>query len=629
MINRQALIDDYGERGLELIVSGLNLTFNTSTLKALCPFHSEKTASFTWNPKTNFFHCFGCGENLDAISYLINFENMSFIQAIERIQDELGIKQETRIINHQKKRIESKQFTIPRTTKIEMQENIIEHLEKRSIKKATLEFWRIKQANINFALKNKPKDIKKAIVFSYFDEENKLIHETYRSSDKKFKQNYGSKAILWGMWHIDTSKPLIITEGQLDAMSIWQSGFKNVVSVPSGSNNSLYLEYNYDFLKQFKSIIFWGDNDEAGRKAAEIIKIKFDTVTVKFHKECNDANEVLMKLGIEEIKRFLNEKPELPLGIKSIEQLSYDTNVIFESERIELGFAEVDEHINDLRPGQLTIVFGRDNEGKSTFISQVIVHQLIRNVKTFLFSGELNDQSLQDWLFRQLIGSEKGCYNKKQSKYGEEYFIKPTVLQAIRKWTTNKLYLLDRKNEEITEDLNKMFKMMILLAIKFGVKLFIIDNLQSTLEENAASLYSDQSNFVEKLRKFCLKYNVHVILVTHPRKSDELLATETTIIGNLKKDDISGSKNISNKAHNIFSIERDFSSEYFDMILTNLKDKHKGIRKGFKYYFDTSSFRFYNDVTKKNVYPYWKKFLADNVDKNTFEEIKIKEQCPF
>ena len=625
MVDRQGLVNEYNDRAIDVIVNGLGLNFNHKTLKALCPFHSEKTPSFMWNKKTNSFHCFGCGENLDIISYLINFENMSFIQATNKILDELGQQPEVRKVNQQKKRIEKKQFTLPKIKTKELSDVIVDHLNKRGLKKSTLDFWRVQQANINFAPKGQPDDIKKAMVFKYYDEENKLVHETYRSSDKKFKQNFGSKAILWGMWHIDISKPLIIVEGQLDAMSVWQSGYENVVSVPSGSNNNLYLEYNYDFLSQFKDIIFWGDNDEAGRKAADNIKIKFDNVELKFHKEYIDPNEVLMKLGPEEIKRFLNEEPELPIGIKSLDQLSYNTDIIPECNRIETGFKELDEHIDDLRMEQLTIIVGRDNEGKSTFISQIIVHQLIKNNKTFLYSNELGDQGLQDWLFRQLIGEEKHCYNVKKSKYGEKYFIKPSILQAIRKWGANKLYVVDRKNDDITTDQNKLFKTMVMLAVKFNVKLFVIDNLQSTLEENASSLYSDQSNFVEKFRKFCLKYSVHGILVTHPRKTDELKADENTLIGNLKKDDISGSKNISNKAHNILSIERNFNKGDFDMVLTNLKDKHKGIRKGFKYMFDENTFRFYNEVTTNKIEPFWKDELADGIDKNTYELTEVKE----
>ena len=53
--------------------------------KALCPFHSEKTPSFTVNPERQIFHCFGCGEGGDAIGFLMRQERWSFPEAIRPI----------------------------------------------------------------------------------------------------------------------------------------------------------------------------------------------------------------------------------------------------------------------------------------------------------------------------------------------------------------------------------------------------------------------------------------------------------------------------------------------------------------------------------------------------------------
>jgi twinkle protein len=167
-------------------------------------------------------------------------------------------------------------------------------------------------------------------------------------------------------------------------------------------------------------------------------------------------------------------------------------------------------------------------------------------------------------------------------------------------------------------------KTMKTLAKRHGVKLFIIDNLQAVLHEDATSLYSDQANFVQDCADFAASHNVHVILVAHPRKVNELKVEEKEPdYGVLEKTDVSGTKGITNKAHNIVSVERDFEGVYFDMIVTNLKDKHEGNRKAFKYRFSKNTFRFYNEITPENIDRPWEKLVKQ------FKAIAIKEAFTF
>ena len=60
-------------------------------LKGLCPFHEEKSPSFNVNPALNMFHCFGCGESGDVISFVRNTEHLSFVEAIERLAGRYGV----------------------------------------------------------------------------------------------------------------------------------------------------------------------------------------------------------------------------------------------------------------------------------------------------------------------------------------------------------------------------------------------------------------------------------------------------------------------------------------------------------------------------------------------------------
>ncbi|MBT8121361.1 MAG: DNA primase, partial [Gammaproteobacteria bacterium] len=59
--------------------------------KACCPFHNEKTPSFTVSQVKQFYHCFGCGEHGTAISFLMNYEHMEFVEAVEELAHRAGL----------------------------------------------------------------------------------------------------------------------------------------------------------------------------------------------------------------------------------------------------------------------------------------------------------------------------------------------------------------------------------------------------------------------------------------------------------------------------------------------------------------------------------------------------------
>ncbi len=621
-MDSKSLKDLLGADAENIIVNGLSIQkYNQTTHVGLCPLHNEKSPSFSWSKKDNNFKCFGCGQTYDIFDFYQQAHKLSFLEAKKKVAELVNVTLHEDYNVKVKKEAYKEEFITPEASGKTPSDLMIEYFKGRALEKDTLEFWRVGED-----IKTIQGKSRKVIVFPCYDEDGDLMHETYRTSDKKFLQSVKTKSILYGMWHVNPTKTLYITEGQLDAMSVWQAGVKNVVSVPSGANNYKFIEHCFDFLSQFDDIVLWADNDEAGRKLASVLKSKLESVSVKYHSKYKDANECLIAEGSGEIVEFLNSEPELPKGIKKLEHLHYTSEPIGDDQRIETGFREYDEHIDDWRTQQLSIVFGRDNEGKSTFISQVIVHQLISKKKTFLYSAELGEQGLQDWLFRQLIGSNHGCYVKKKSKYADEYFIKPEVIEAILKWGKDTLYLVDRMDDDITKGQDDLFISMKQLATKHNVKLFVIDNLQAVLQENGDRIFSDQSNFVERCRRFAYNYDCHVVLVAHPRKVYELDSSKSEpLMGNLTKDDISGSKNISNKAHNVISVERDFDANYFDMIITDLKDKKHGVRRGFKYYFDKKTYRFYNEVTKAEVKADWIDYLPDGALENMKEQ-DIQEQ---
>ncbi len=77
---------------VDVIGKRLDLKRSGSSYKALCPFHSEKTPSFYVSPQIQRYKCFGCGASGDVIEFLEQYEGMTFVEALQKLADQAGIK---------------------------------------------------------------------------------------------------------------------------------------------------------------------------------------------------------------------------------------------------------------------------------------------------------------------------------------------------------------------------------------------------------------------------------------------------------------------------------------------------------------------------------------------------------
>ena len=89
----QDFIDDLIARAdiVEVIGRRVQLKKAGREFKACCPFHDEKTPSFTVSPGKGFYHCFGCGMHGTAIGFLMEYDHMSFVEAIESLASTMGV----------------------------------------------------------------------------------------------------------------------------------------------------------------------------------------------------------------------------------------------------------------------------------------------------------------------------------------------------------------------------------------------------------------------------------------------------------------------------------------------------------------------------------------------------------
>ncbi|WP_233567686.1 CHC2 zinc finger domain-containing protein, partial [Cohnella faecalis] len=89
----QAVIDEVLRKHdiADTVGKYVHLSKNGKYLKGLCPFHSEKTPSFTVTPEKQIFHCYGCGKGGNAIKFVMEMEGETFPEAVKRMAEEAGI----------------------------------------------------------------------------------------------------------------------------------------------------------------------------------------------------------------------------------------------------------------------------------------------------------------------------------------------------------------------------------------------------------------------------------------------------------------------------------------------------------------------------------------------------------
>lgn len=558
------------------IALDLGLKFKNN--KCLCFLHSESNPSMAFDSKKKKFKCFSCGQSYDIFNHYQEHYNQSFLEATKSIVRDFNLNIDI-IINDTDRKLKKAPTKHNNYT-----ENILSYCEKRNISKSTIDYVGVKENN-------------NCVVFEYKNELGEHLANKYRKTKKsegpKMWFEKGTNVnTLFNMDKVNVSEPLLITEGEFDCLSAIESGFKNAVSIPSGVNSTNeWITSNWTFIEQFEEIIIWFDNDEAGIKGAREVFNRLPNASVKIVRceIANDINELLHKYGKLAILKQI-EKATTPTleGVATLDMIEdFD---VHEAETLKTGIDDIDTDLIGMVFGSLNVLSGRNGSGKSTILNQIYIAEAInQGYKTFLFSGELIGGNVKYWLLQTLANEEQ--FAEYTAKDGHKY--KKVTIQAKEKIVQDvkdRFFLYDSDDYRIEAIIEKMT----ILAKRYGVRVFIIDNLM-TLESSLKDKYEAETDTVKKLKNFAKKYNAIVHLVAHPRKS---------MNENISKDDVSGSANITNLADYVTVIERNFDKDKeYDASLNILKNRHTGVNVEMKLKFNIERKRFYspslNELSKR------------------------------
>ena len=402
------------------------------------------------------------------------------------------------------------------------------------------------------------------------------------------------------MNRVNTTSPLLITEGELDCAAAIESGYSNAVSVPLGAHNYHWMEENWDWLEQFDSVILCADNDEAGNAMRKEVATRLGTWRTRFVEipmdvdghPIKDLNELLYYGGTEMVMDVILNAKETPVD-SVIDFADIQAIDLSEMDGIKTGFSELDKALYKLFYGTLTIVTGINGSGKSSFLSQLVCNCIEQGHNVFQYSGELPAFQQKTWINYILAGRYN--VNRYQAGNTEYYKVNPTVQSQIDAFCREKLFIYKDGQSHKPDDL---FNSMEASARKYGAKLFIIDNLTSlSMGSRERDRWDNQESFITRLIAFAVKYQVAPVLVVHPHKIETMRR--------LTKMDIQGAGGIIDLAHRIISLYRVQESDRQpdkkkghifegDVVCDILKDRMRGYEgTSLEFFYDKPSRRFF------------------------------------
>ena len=393
------------------------------------------------------------------------------------------------------------------------------------------------------------------LVFQFFSEDGTPWLVKYRRTDfDKTKHTSKEwcekdrKPLLFGMNQCSfDGNPLrlVMTEGQIDSMSLAEAGIENAVSVPFGKNGFTWVPYCWDFLRRFDELVIFGDNENGEITLLDYMRNTFKGKVLVVRQEdylgCKDANEILVKHGAQALRDAVDNAEALPVRhTKDITEIQRRS--LSEIPHMETGIQELDNVLGGLFMGQVVILTGPRGDGKSTFASQLAVMAVEAGYKVFFYSAELPDWQFRAWLDLQVAGDE---FIDEAGRIDEE------AMTKIEKWYKGKITVYDNTfDDEQTETEEQAVIDAVMNCIKQqGTNVVFLDNLMTVVDSTSSENdNTQQTRFVKNVARIAKRYNVMIVLVAHPRKSSGPRTFDM--------DDISGSANITNLADVVMRYSR-------------------------------------------------------------------------
>ncbi len=346
----------YANRIEDVMGSYVQLKRAGSSLKCLCPFHSERTPSCTVYPDTDSFYCFGCGAGGDVVTFIMKIENLDYYEAVKYLAERSGIampederfgqgadlkKKRLYEMNRQAARFFYRNLKTPEGKKG------LEYLLGRGLKLETIKkfglgvaidkwsalkdhllslgFYENELVDASLLGKNSQGRtydfFKNRVMFPFFDLRGNVIAFGGRRLDESdsrkylnsketavFKKNRTLFALNFAKESAIKTKQLLLCEGNLDVISMHQAGFDNAVAT---CGTAITSEHARMMLQYCDEVIICYDSDEAGQKASNkaintLSEVGIKTKVIKMD-DAKDPDEYINKFGSARFQKLIDK----------------------------------------------------------------------------------------------------------------------------------------------------------------------------------------------------------------------------------------------------------------------------------------------------------------------------------
>lgn len=430
------------------------------------------------------------------------------------------------------------------------------------------------------------------IQFNYV-RNGQVVNTKFRDEYKSFKLTAGAPLILYNEDCIRGRNEIVITEGEIDAMSWYEAGYYGPTSVPNGAPtvakggsapSMSYLDNSADAMLNKEKVYIATDNDEPGLSLRHFLINRIGRHKcwiIEYPEGCKDSNDVLIKHGPERLRQCMKEAipPRLD-QILTVDDVEGELDDIFENgypEGYKTGFHEFDKHYSFL-PRRVTTVTGISHHGKSDMVDQWMIRLAVRHaVKCGVFSPE-NETT------EQVIKLMQKYAGQPIHKRLDRPAMSKDMYAASKTFVNKHFFFFDTDKVNMTID--GLLKKAEELVLRYGIFLFLIDpyNYIESRREKSQTETEYVSEIMGKLKIFAKKYNVHVILVAHPTKVPKDRNTGKAEIPNLQM--ISGSGNFLNKTDGGIVAYRNFDTGLTDVLIQKAKPFYVGKVGGVTWHYD-------------------------------------------
>ena len=410
-------------------------------------------------------------------------------------------------------------------------------------------------------------------ISNYYDKQYSLVAQHIRFADKSFKWlGDTDKISLFGqnLWR-DGGKQVVITEGEIDCMSVSQvQGNKYpVVSVPSGASSAKkYIKRELEWLSKFEKIILMFDNDEAGTKAsvecANILPVKKAYISKLPMKDANDL--LVSNLGAKIIDSMWEAKAFSPAGI--IEGVDTKDLLLKDAyaESIPYQWNGLNSKLNGIRLGELNLLCAGSGTGKSQ-VCREIAHHLISN------KHKVGYIALEESVKRSVRGIVSVGLNKLMHIPEVKKDIPEETI--LKEWNKIKDYICfyDHWGSASSDDLLNKIRYMVK---GLDCKVIFLDHISiviSGLAEGDERRLID--NTMTQLRQLVEELNIAMFVVSHlkrPEGKGHEEGTQTSL------SHLRGSASLGQLSDAVIGFERNQQSETQANVLTCrvLKNRFSG-----------------------------------------------------